>query len=927
VLHWRQSLRVGERQCVGGRKLQAVDQRGVFPYHNDERFVERRRVLGRELAVRAGLPAPEEREYQYENLGNRDLPVWLKKSDIQTMIRDAQVSMIEGPTGSGKSTQLAQYALEMGYAKIVYLEPRIPLADNVSDRFIEELGQQLGVEAAQSLVGVRHSERSNGKGKMIEVMTPDTFLRVFPELTEYQDKPVLIVGDEIHEKDFPTELAVAVAARSLPDHPKWRLCMMSATLDAAPIREVYERKIGRRVPIVSVEGRPFELEVIEEPELTVDEAYAKYREGHTKAQLFTAGKEEIREIGSDIEGRRYPSTRITPFHAKLSRAKIRQATHAKLVEGEKQVIPSTNAGASGITIPGQTLVISDGTVRRQDLDLDGVPGLFREYCAQDELTQQAGRAGRDVGGGLFVLAKPNDSENFKFVPHKDRDPHAPAQIYHTNISRNVLATAALGHDFYSLNDWLIHGVKTRVIIEAYDTLYRLGAIDEYNELTEVGELMNRFPVRPELARAIVAAQQAGADTGTLRQIAATAAAIDCGGLPYFERGIGSAWREDIRQEVEDDYMAQLDMFIATRQFYDGFDVDERALEERNYDLQQTKKAHRTYDKICRALGISISDELVAPSIEQMDELREYLVFGLFDYAHQLTDPPDGWRKTMYASIYDNEAATPRTLSDRGTYSGKDRLVLGFPRRFEKHVKGALEVFRVIEHVMPVTVKQLGRVAMWLARTVPDRTTIRDGRVERIDRKMLGVVTLGEEVSRQKFAHTAETRELLRKAAFDKPTQAVQELVVIKKELEYLVRRVPTDEIERYFPQGIVTAEWLNQRIADAIDTDVDSIFALDNNLRRFMVENAVDRSTWVSQEDVDEILRRSPEVIKVGEQEYQLYYTHGQPIIQGFNLRDAEALPDDFVLDDGRTVMIRYRIERDTKLYTAADIRDYASGL
>lgn len=910
-----------------GRKLRA-DQKGVFPYQNPNRFTERRAVLGRVMAQRAGLPIPEKRDRHYENLGNRNLPVWRKKSEIQRVIRDNQISMVEGPTGSGKSTQVAQYALEMGYKKIVYFEPRIPLADNVSDRFIVELNEQLGAGVGDGLVGVRHSERSTGRGKRIEVMTPDTFLRVFSEFGAYDDEPVLFVGDEIHERDFPNELAVAVAAQALPDHPKWRLCVMSATLDAEPIQRVYGEKLGREVPLVSVEGRPFDLEMIEEPDLTVEQAYEKYRAMHTKTQIFVAGKEEIREVTDAVVRRGYHNTTVTPFHAKLSRDRIRRATHARLPHGGKQVIPSTNAGASGITIPGQTLVISDGTVRRQDLDMDGVSGLFKRYCAQNEIIQEAGRAGRDVGGGLFVLACPDEDSNFDFRSFTDRETHAPAQIYHTNISRNVLATTALGYDFYNLNTWLINGVSERVVIEAYDTLYRLGAVDEKNKLTKIGKLMNKFPVRPELARALVAATQEGQSAETLCQLAATISAIETGGFPYFEKGVGSAWRNDIRPETNDDFMAQLDMFIASRQFYDGEDVNEAELEVRNYDIQQTKKAHRAYDKIRRTLGVGEHDLPLPPTGDEVELLRGYLAMGLFDYTHEKATDGGGSKKPTYVSIYDYDHEKPRTLSDRGVYAGREDLVIGMPRRFEKRVKGELQEFLVVENVTPVTRRMLAKAALWLTERIPHQTRIVNGRLETTDTLRLGSLVLGEADSAARVVHTDKTRELLREAALNKPTQTLRELTKIKKELEGLVRRAPKDALERLFPKGLLTDEWLWSLINTMIDGEVDTIFALDNNLRRYVVVNDISRSTWVSDEAIADILERSPDTLELANgQTYTLYYTHGQPIINGFNLKDADVLPDYLALDDGREVRINYRIGKDTKPHSAIDIKKYVGAL
>lgn len=910
-----------------GRKLRA-DQRGIFPYYDDGRLRERKAVLEKALATRAGLPAPNSREHAYENLGNRDLPVWSKKAEIKRTIRDNQVSMVEGPTGSGKSTQVAQYALEMGYKKIIYLEPRIPLADNVADRFIVELGQQLGTPLGDELVGVRHSERSTGKGKTIEVMTPDTFLRVFREFENYDDAPILVVGDEIHERDFPTELAVAVAAQVLPERPKWRMCLMSATLDAEPIQRVYGEKFGRQIPLVSVEGRPFAVEMLEEPGLTILEAYEKYRGIHDKSQFFTAGKPEISDITEELEQRNYRRTRITPFHAKLSRQRIREATHASLRDGEKQVIPSTNAGASGITIAGLTLVISDGTVRRPDLDMDGVSGLFREHCSRDELVQQAGRAGRDVDGGMFVLVKSDDPENFPFQSLDQREEHAPAQIYHTNIARNVLAVTALGYSFYDLNQWLMNGVKERVVIEAYDVLYRLGAIDEQNKLTPIGEAMSRFPVRPELSRAIVAATEEGAETHHLKQLVAIVAAVEAGGLPYFERGVGDAWRNDVRSETEDDYTAQLDMFIATRRFYDGEGVDEGALEQRNYDIPQTKKAHRTYDKICRTLGVSGASDLVAPTATEVARLHELLTMGLFDFAHERTAHLDSAGRPSYVSIYDADAEKSRQLSDRGVFKLRDeRLVLGVPRRFEKYHGGELEEHSVIEFVMPVTQQMIARAAIHLAGSVPGKPTLRQGHLKLTNKMMLGGLFLGENTKNMTVAHTPETKHLLFQEALKKKTQALSELVDIKKELERLMRLIPDEELDVYFPKGILTDDELQTLVNRMINGNVDNIFALDNNLRHHILINDINLNTWITREKLTEIRNRSPEAIVLSNgQRYQLYYTHGQPIINGFNLKDADALPLILSLDDGREVLIGHRLNgKDTRRHPASAIKDYAA--
>lgn len=908
------------------RKLR-TEQHGVFPgVPNQERFQERDKIVGRVLAKRAGLPLSE--HLPYENLGNRELPVHKKKGHIQRAIRDHQVSMVDGATGSGKSTQIAQYALEMGYKKIVYLEPRVLLADNLADRIEVELGEQLGREKAESLIGVRHSERSTGRGKQIEIMTPATYLRVKQELAAFKDHPVLIVGDEIHEKDFETELAVAASVGELHSHPKWRLVLASATLDAQSIHNAYSTVNGRTIPRISIEGRPHDLAMLEEPTAGPVETYLRHGQDHDKVMIFTAGKAEIKDIINGLRAAGVGNARINQLHAKLSYEDIRKATHARLREGERQIIVATSAGQSGLTIPGLTLVISDGTTRRPDLDDDGTPGLFKELCAQDELTQQAGRAGRDMAGGVFVLSRPEDPSS-EFYSFDSRPRQSPAQIYHTNISRNVLLASSLETNFYELNKYLIHKVDHRTILEAYEVLYRLSAHDEFNIITEIGRTMNKFPLRPELSRVMVAAMIAGAGDNILRHLVAITSCIEGGGLPYFERGVGRNWKKDIRRSTNDDYIAQLDMFYATREHFDHSRVDEKALQERNYDPKNTYRAHKTFDKILRTLGIDEHTiDITPPTEEDEDLIRDFLTAGLFDFAHQKVG--SSGRATEFASLHERHEPTPRQLSNRGTYQGSDEIVIGMPRRFEKYVKGELLEHSVIENVFPTSVQKLTKHVLHLLQRKPVTSSrVVGGRLRRTDERYFGTALVDEVDSISRLTHTDETRAQLREAAYKKPTQALEELVAVKKELEQLIRITPFERQLEFFPKGIMSDEWLNDFMDQLIDGEVDSIYLLDNKLRSHMVLDAISIDNWIAESKKEELKQLSPEYISLSDGvEYRLYYTHGKPIINHFNLHHADDLPEQgLFLDDGREVFINYRIGRNTKRHSAQAIKDYVSQL
>lgn len=884
-----------------------------------DRYQERDRVVARARAAKAGLVSPERRAYH--DLGNKELPVYKDKRRIEAVIRDNQISMLDGATGSGKSTQLGQYALEMGYKKVVYLEPRVLLADNLSARIAEELSGQLGEGIGDSLVGVRHSERSTGYGKTIEVMTSGTFMRVMHELEQYADEPVLIIGDEIHEKDFETELAVAAAARQLPNKAKWRMCLVSATLDSASIRDAYTEMNGAEIPLVSVEGRPHNLEIIEEPELTAAEAFEKYGPAHKKALIFTAGKREINDTIGAIRRRNPGNVRLDRLHAKLSRADIRRATHSHIPDGTRQGIVSTSAGQSGITIPELTLVISDGTTRRPELNEDGVPGLFKQQCTQDELVQQGGRAGRDVGGGVVVYVKPDDP-SFSYVPFAEREKQSPAQVYHTNIARSVLLSASFDADFYELNKFLVHKVSFRSILEAYEVLHRLQAVDDKNKITEIGMLMNQFPVRPELSRALTEALTHGASNEVVQHLVGMICAVEAGGLPMHQKGLATKWREDIRRETRDDYTAELDMFYATRQFYLGTSVDEKALQAKNYDLKNVYRAHRTFDKIMHTLHLPFMDvDTTPPTDETIDELQSYLTAGLFDFAHKRVG---GARKPTYVSLHDTYGDDQRELSEsRGTYKAADLLVIGMPRRFEKYEKGELVEHSVIENVMPTTAALLGRYAARLTeRRTVSAPKIVGGRLVRAESEFFGSLLVGETVAASPLEHSPETRALLADAAFKKPTQTIQELVQIKSHLESRARLVPPEEYVQYFPDGLLTDEWLRKFVDSAISNDTEDIYTLDNNLRTKVVHGDLSLRKWLSEEHEYELMERSPDTIVLGDSHYILQYTLGRPTLLHFHESDADNLPSDgLFLPDGREVLISYRLGNDTKRYRASELK------
>lgn len=170
----------------------------------------------------------------WSDLGNKDLPIARHKKDVMRTVASNRISILAGETGSGKSTQLAQYALEMGYDHVVYLQPRRVTTDNIADRIEYELHEQFthkGLDIPENLVGVAHSERSTLRNdSIVQVMTSAVFKKRAPQLEdEWAGKRVLIVADEIHEGNIETEFAIATGAEMMERQQSWNMVLMSAT--------------------------------------------------------------------------------------------------------------------------------------------------------------------------------------------------------------------------------------------------------------------------------------------------------------------------------------------------------------------------------------------------------------------------------------------------------------------------------------------------------------------------------------------------------------------------------------------------------------------------------------------------------------------------------------------------------------------------
>lgn len=860
--------------------------------------------------------APSEPDFR--GLGNTELPIYQHRHQIIDSVESNRITILSGETGSGKTTQTWQYLLGEGYDVIVML-PRRVIVDGLYDRAVDELKEQRGEEVAREVLGMVHSERRiTADTNRVTFMTPGTYLRMIPSIREtYSGKNLVVMADELHEANFYMEIATGEVASMLEQEPTWRLVASSATHDKIAVERALTPVNGREIPSVEIKGRPHDLEWHEDPNRDVAEIYLEYGDDHKSTIIFTSGKEEIKEVISDIKKRLHAAGRddviFRKLHAGITRQERERLT-APIPEGKRLVIVSTNAGQSGITLPGATLVITDGEIKREELDIDASSGLALRFASRAELVQQAGRGGRDVDGGVFYLGRPTRM-GAKFVSSSspERSDHAPAEIYSQNLGRSALMMAALERDLSDLNPYLIHRVDEDPIRSAYRRIFELGAVDSSRKITSLGKQMDKLAPRPELSRAVVEAWQGGYSLRTMAQVAMIAASIESGGLAYFARDAGKRWTELLRDTTSDDMIAQLDMFVGINPFFDGRYFDENGLLGLDIDPKNARTAYKQYAKMMRAMGMgSHVIDLLPPNHDEEEDIRECMLSGMIGTIYRRTGSAGRANIPVYRAIRNDDGnglIRDRLLSDRSVYDPvvdqKRDLVAALPRWYQtrKSLEGDPETVYIIEQVMPVTAGKLTKYVLGLLQVDDRGTVIRGGRVVSVGQPKFGDLEIGGEVERRPSQLTKEAGSTLLKYVRDNPGRNLRELRSMVRQIADLMRLIPTDEHGSYFKDTNITQARIDALLREAV-RECDNADDVDIRLGMKMNEQNLNLGHWITDDNAEAILSRSPDNLYVEglSRNLKLHYRHGKPVATGLKVSDIKFLPDLVRLDDGRDV-------------------------
>ncbi|BCL21460.1 ATP-dependent RNA helicase HrpA [Streptomyces tuirus] len=509
-LSLRDAHRLG-RRLEGARKIRKPEARAaVLAEIEAEVAKAEERMAGRRALV-PEVTYPEQ------------LPVSQKKDEIAAAIRDHQVVIVAGETGSGKTTQIPKICLELGRGvrgMIGHTQPRRIAARTVAERVAEELDTPLGEAVGWK---VRFTDQVNQDATFVKLMTDGILLAEIQTDRELRAYDTIII-DEAHERSLNIDFLLGYLAQLLPKRPDLKVVITSATIDP----ERFSRHFGD-APIVEVSGRTYPVEVRYRPLLEEDgddadrdqitaitDAVEELQaEGKGDILVFLSGEREIRDTADALTKKNYRFTEILPLYARLSHAEQHRVFQPHT---GRRIVLATNVAETSLTVPGIKYVIDPGFARISRYShRTKVQRLPIEPVSQASANQRKGRCGRTSDGVCIRLYSEEDFEA--------RPEFTDAEILRTNLASVILQMTAAG-----LGDIekfpFIDPPDHRNIRDGVQLLQELNALDPAQKdprkrLTDTGRKLAQLPVDPRLARMVLEADK----NGCVREVMVIAAAL------------------------------------------------------------------------------------------------------------------------------------------------------------------------------------------------------------------------------------------------------------------------------------------------------------------------------------------------------------------------------------------------------------------
>ena len=479
--------------------------------------------------VRPSLPSPAKPATPIPPLRYAaSLPVSARREDIARALREHQVVIVCGETGSGKTTQLPKIALELGRGLgaggsglIGHTQPRRIAATSVAKRIAQELETPLGAVVGYK---VRFQDRLQ-PGASVKLMTDGILL------AETQTDPLLraydtLIIDEAHERSLNIDFLLGYVRQLLPRRPDLKVVVTSATIDAERFARHFAGARGH-APVIQVSGRLFPVELRWRPfeerrdhdlNDAIAEAVDELWRGGTAGDIlvFLPGEREIREAADHLRKhlaralRGGPPPDILPLFARLSQA---EQDRVFAPGNGRRIVLATNVAETSLTVPGIRFVIDSGLARVKRYSYRSkVEQLLVEPVSQAAAQQRSGRCGRVADGVCIRLYGEQDFAG--------RPGFTDPEILRSSLAGVILRMKSL--QLGPVEDFpFLEAPPRKAIADGYALLAELNAVDETNELTDIGRELGRLPLDPRVGRMILEAR----DRQALAEVLVIASAL------------------------------------------------------------------------------------------------------------------------------------------------------------------------------------------------------------------------------------------------------------------------------------------------------------------------------------------------------------------------------------------------------------------
>lgn len=617
-LSLRDAHRLG-RRLEGARKIRKPEARAAVI---GEIEAEVAAAEERMAARRARVP-----EVRYPE----QLPVSQKKDAIAEAIRDHQVVIVAGETGSGKTTQIPKICMELGRGvrgMIGHTQPRRIAARTVAERVAEELDTLLGEAVGWK---VRFTDQVDPEATFIKLMTDGILLAEIQTDRELRAYDTIII-DEAHERSLNIDFLLGYLAQLLPKRPDLKVVITSATIDP----ERFSRHFGD-APIIEVSGRTYPVEVRYRPLLEEDSEDADrdqitaitdaveelMAEGPGDILVFLSGEREIRDTADALNKKRYRSTEVLPLYARLSHAEQHRVFQQ---HSGRRIVLATNVAETSLTVPGIKYVIDPGFARISRYShRTKVQRLPIEPVSQASANQRKGRCGRTSDGICIRLYSEDD-----FL---SRPEFTDAEILRTNLASVILQMTAAGLGEIEKFPF-IDPPDHRNIRDGVQLLQELGALDPTQKdprkrLTPTGRKLAQLPVDPRLARMVLEAER----NGCVREVMVIAAALsiqDPRERPADKQTQADQQHARFRDETSD-FLAFLNLwrYIREQQKERGSSSFRRMCKQEYLNFLRIREWQDIYAQlrtVAKQMGIHLNDQ-DAPA----DRIHVSLLAGLLSH--------------------------------------------------------------------------------------------------------------------------------------------------------------------------------------------------------------------------------------------------------------------------------------------------------